>query len=252
MKVELREGVALLEMNAGKANAINPDWLARMNGLLDEVERSQARALVITGHEGFFSAGLDLPSLAPLAKGEIVRLIGQFDAFMLRLFEMARPVIAALNGHAIAGGCVLALQADERIMAAGTAKIGLNEVALGIGLPAEALEAVRFHVPARSLVSVALEGRLFSPEEALGVGLVHEVVPPAELLSRALARAQKLGANGAAGFANVKSCLRAPSVAAVRAAWANGDAQKWTDTWFSPGGQAAIKEAVARLNKPRK
>jgi enoyl-CoA hydratase len=252
MKVELRDGVALLEMNAGKANAISPDWLARMSGLLDEVEREKARALVVTGHESFFSAGLDLPTLLPLGRDEIVRLMRQFDAFMLRLFEMPRPVIAAVNGHAIAGGCVLALQADERLMAAGTAKIGLNEVALGIGLPAAALEPLRFAVPARSLVSVGLEGRLFSPEEALGVGLVHEVVPPVELLARALARAQKLSATGAAGFANVKSGLRAPSVAAIRAAWASGDAERWTDTWFSPGGQAAIKDAVARLNKPRK
>jgi enoyl-CoA hydratase len=251
MKVTLKEGVATVEMNAGKANAIGREWLARMGSILEEVERSDARAVVVTGYEGFFSAGLDLPSLAPLSRDEIERFIALFDATMLRLFELPRPVIAAINGHAIAGGCVMALQADERIMAAGTAKIGLSEVALGIGLPASALEVLRFQVPSSALVPIAMEGRLFVPEVARKVGLIDEIVDPADLLERARLRAQKLGALPSSGFAHVKSNVRAPIVAAIRAAWARGDAARWTETRFSPGGRAGIQEAVSRLARKR-
>src|SRR5258705_6278664 len=106
-------------------------------------------------------------------------LITLFSRTMLRLFELPLPVVAAVNGHAVAGGCVLALQADHRLMSdAPEARIGLKEVALGIRLPAVVVETLRCQVPAAALVPVALEGRLFAPSEALGVGLIHQVAVP--------------------------------------------------------------------------
>jgi enoyl-CoA hydratase len=251
MKLELQGDVALLTMNAGKGNAINPDWLARMDALLGELEGGPARALVLTGHEGFFCAGLDLPSLVTLGRPEILALIERFDATVLRIFELERPVVAAVNGHAVAGGCVCALQADERIMAEGSARIGLNEVALGIGLPAVVVETLRCQVPATSLGPIALEAKLFTPGEALAVGLVHKVVPAAELLDRALARARELAALPSLAFAQVKRQLRGPVAAAARQAGARGEATRWVDTWFSADGQERIRGAVAKLSRKK-
>src|SRR5216683_40138 len=138
-----RVGEAMvLRMRAGKANAIGPAWLDRMYSLLDDVLAARARALVITGYEGFFSAGLDLPALDALDERAMGSFMSGFSRTMLRIFELPLPVVAAVNGHAIAGGCVLALQADVRIGAASDFRIGLNEVQLGIGLPALVLGAL--------------------------------------------------------------------------------------------------------------
>jgi enoyl-CoA hydratase len=251
MKLERRDDVAVLMMNAGKGNAINQDWLARMEALLREVEASPARALVLTGYEGFFCAGLDLPSLVPLGRDALAELMGRFDDFMLGLFELGRPVVAAINGHAVAGGCVLALQADERLVADGAVKIGLNEVALAIGLPVVVVETLRCQVPASSLLPIALEAKLFTPQEALELGLVHRVVPQGELLDRAVARARELGAQAPLAFAQVKRQLRAPAGFAARQARAQGASATWLDTWFSEEGQKRLRAAVEKLGRKK-
>ena len=114
MELNRDADVALLRMKAGKANAIGPAFLERLAALLDEAQG--ARALVITGDKGFFSAGLDLPGLLVLGRSEMKAFIDAFGAGMLRVFDLPMPVVAAVNGHAIAGGCVLALQCDYRII----------------------------------------------------------------------------------------------------------------------------------------
>ena len=130
--------------------------------------------------------GLDLPALIDFSTADLTDFIRRFSASMLRVFSLPWPVVAAVNGHAIAGGCVLALQADIRLMASGQSRIGLNEVRLGIGLPAAVVETLRCQVPAASLLPIAAEGGLFLPEEAVRLGLVQEVVEPGQLLERAV------------------------------------------------------------------
>jgi enoyl-CoA hydratase len=167
---------------------------------------------------------------------------------MMRIFELPIPLVAAVNGHAVAGGCVLALQADVRIGADRDARIGLNEVQLGIGLPAAVTETLRWQVPGSSLAAIALEGRLFSPREALQLGVLHELVPEPELLDRALQRAAALAALPPAGVRMVKQSLRRPAAAAARAQ-EGAEADRWLDTWFSPDSQARLRETVSRLRR---
>ena len=165
---------------------------------------------------------------------------------MLRVFRSSRPVVAAVNGHAIAGGCVLALMADLRLMGDGPGKIGLPETQLGIGLPAVVIEPLRLSVPPASFVPVALEGRTFSATEAKQVGLIDEVVPQAELLERAVARATTLAAIPSAAYAQVKAALRGPALERI-ARVAETEREHWLDTWFSPAARARVDAAVARL-----
>lgn len=185
MRIERVNEVALLRMEAGKANAIGPTFLHALEALLDEVQASGARALVLTGYDRYFSAGLDLPSLVSLDRPALAEFIGAFGRTMLRLFALPLPLVAAINGHAVAGGCVIALQADHRIMADRDCRIGLNEAQLGLGLPSVVTETLRSQVPAWALRPIALEGRLFAPHEARGLELVNEVVPERELLELA-------------------------------------------------------------------
>jgi enoyl-CoA hydratase len=238
MRIERQGEVAVVVLEWGKANAMNLAFLDALDGLLDQL--GDASALVITAPGAIFSAGLDLPSLVELSPAAFRVFIDRFSEVMLRIFELPLPVLAAINGHAIAGGCALALQADERIMAAGPGKIGLNEAQLGMGLPPVILEALRAQVPARSLVPIALEGRLHSAEEALRLGLVDAIVPDAR--AAAIDRAGQLAS---AGAAQIKAAIRAPVSAAIRAAGNQG----WTETWFAPAAQERIRAAVARLTK---
>ena len=133
MQIETSGEVAVLPMRAGKANAIGSAFLDRLSAQLDAVEASGASALVLTGEGRAFSAGLDLPEVSRLDRGALERFIRRFSEVMLRVFALPVPVVAAINGHAIAGGCVLAMQADVRLAAEGDYRIGLNEVAIGLG-----------------------------------------------------------------------------------------------------------------------
>src|SRR6266850_4327635 len=246
MRIERNGPVALLRMENGKANAISASLLERLDGLIAQL--GDARAAVITGQGSAFCAGLDLPALADLDRQTMRGFIQRFSAVILRVFELPIPLIAAVNGHAVAGGCVLALQADVRIGADRDARIGLNETRIGIGLPGPVLETLRWQVPGSSLTPLALEGRLVSPREALQLGLLHELVPEGDLLDRALNRASALAALPPAGLRMVKESLRKPAAAAARAN-ESAESERWLDTWFSADSQRKLREAVARLKK---
>jgi enoyl-CoA hydratase len=247
MIIERRGAVALVRLRGGKANAMSRELLAGIVSLMDDVEAGGAGAVVLTGYETYFSAGLALPSLVELDRPAMREFIDHFGAAMLRVFRCARPVVAAVNGHAVAGGCVLALMADVRLMTEGKAKIGLPETQLGIGLPSVVIEPVRLALPASSLVPVALEGRMFTPAEARALALVDDVVPEAELLDRAVARAAELAAVPPLAYAQVKQAIRRPALELIERV-ATDEREKWLDTWFSDEGQRRLKAAVARLS----
>src|SRR5438270_14052138 len=250
MQLERVGEAMLLRMRAGKANAMGPAWLERMEALLDEALAARARALVITGYEAFFSAGLDLPTLDGLDDRAMGSFMSGFSRTMLRIFELPMPVVAAVNGHAIAGGCVLALQADVRVGARAELRMGLNEVQLGIALPAVVLETLRAQVPPQSLLPIALEGRLFTPQEANALGLLHELVPPDRLEQRATERALELGALPLDAFAAVKRAIRAPIAQRARDLMTQ-DAAHWAGTWSSEEGRARRRQAIERLSRKK-
>jgi enoyl-CoA hydratase len=244
MRIEQIGDVALLRLEAGKANAIGLEFLSALDALVQRL--GGARAAVITGQGKAFCAGLDLPSLIDLDRATMRGFMRRFEEVMLRIFELPMPLVAAINGHAIAGGCVLAMQADLRIAADRDTRIGLNETQLGIGLPAVVLETLRFQVLPTSLPTVAMEGRLFTPREALQLGLVHELVPEADLLETALRRAAALAALPPVGVRRVKADLRRAAARAARDSSAE-QAEQWLDIWFDPGAQERLRATVARL-----
>jgi enoyl-CoA hydratase len=246
MDIERHADIALLRIRGTKANSMTPEIVVQLGTRLGEVLASDAKALVLTGEGKFFSAGLALPSLVGLGRTELRDFMQSFARTMRALFAAPKPVVAAINGHAIAGGTVLALQCDVRIAAAGDQRIGLNEAQLGIALPTSVMEPLRFAIPAKHLTEVALEGRLFHPAEALAVGLVDVVVPPDELEVYAIARARTLGAIPPAAFAATKESVRRPVLEAIDR-YEESDAERWLDSWFSADAQARLRATVAKL-----
>jgi enoyl-CoA hydratase len=241
------DDVAVLRLEGGKANAMTPDLLDTIERMLDGFERGPAVAAVLTGYERYFSGGLALPHIIDFDIDQMRTFIEQFSRAMTRVFACEKPIVAAINGHAIAGGCVLALMCDYRIAVDEPAvRIGLNEVQLGIGLPAIVIEALRVAVPAASLASIAIDGTLFAPRDAFALGLVHELVSADALEARAIAKARAYAALPPIAVAQVKHALRAPALDAVARA-ADGATARWLETWFSSAAQQRLRAVVARL-----
>jgi enoyl-CoA hydratase len=239
--------VAVLTIEGGKANALTPELLDAIERKIDGFEHGPARAGVLIGYERYFSAGLALTHIIDFDRDELRGFIQHFSKVMDRVFVCRKPLVAAINGHAIAGGCVLALMCDVRIAADDASiRIGLNESQLGIGLPAIVVEGLRFAVPPASFVPIAMEGALYDPARALGLGLVREIVPGSQLVARATALAQALAAPGSAAVAQIKRALRAPSVETVTRT-VDWEVEAWLDTWFSPEAQQRLRAAVAKL-----
>jgi enoyl-CoA hydratase len=235
-------------MELGRGNAIDDRFVAAMNTALDEVEASEARALVLTGAGRAFSGGLDLAYTGGLSRVELGHFVDAFDAFFTRAFAFPLPVVAAVNGHAVAGGAVLALAADYRIMARGPFRIGLNEVAVGIPFPSGAFEISRHALPAPAFGEALLEGRLFSPEEALEIGLVHRLVEGDASIREAVDKARRLGAGSKAAIRIVKADDRAPVLSRIQM---DREARKerFLEAWFSADAQVrmrAIRERIGR------
>jgi enoyl-CoA hydratase len=244
ISVEDRGGVALVRMDDGKANAMQERFLEDFDRAMRTADG--ADAVVITGARKIFSAGLDLPALVELPRCAIEALMEHFHETMRRTFLWPAPVVAAVNGHAIAGGCILAMQADRRVMAEGDAKIGINEVQIGLPLPVVVVETFRAQLSPESLARAAQEGILFSPAEAFEAGMVQAIAPADSVEERAIDTARNLAAVGRPAFSAVKGLLRRPAADALDLARL-ADGRAWLDVWFSEPARRRIGEIVSRL-----
>jgi enoyl-CoA hydratase len=240
-----RQGdVAILRMTRGKGNAMDTEFLIALREAFDQVARSDARALVLTGAGAIFSAGVDLPKLLQGGRAGLERFLPELSACFCALFEFPRPAIAAINGHAIAGGCILACACDRRLMSRGPGRIGVPELRVGVPFPLVPLEIVRFAVP-HVASELALRGRNYAAGEALERGLVDELVEPARLLERALEMANDLASIPTASFARTKRDLRRPTLEALDRLGPAHD-RATLEAWSSPEVQAAVRAFVER------
>ncbi|MCA1833430.1 MAG: enoyl-CoA hydratase/isomerase family protein [Actinomycetota bacterium] len=242
---EVVDGVAVLRMTHGPANALDLELLQGIGDALEDIGASNAKALVITGRDTVFSAGAEL--FRVLEEGtEYLEIAGKaFDRAFEALFTFPRPVVAAINGHAVAGGCVIAQACDHRIAAAGGARIGLAELKVGVPFPTWALEIVRYSVPPPHFAELILTGRLCNPDEARTACLVDVVVPPDELLDAAVAMASRLARIPPATFALTKRAMRAPTLERVERYGPVADAEGAT-VWASDDVRASISAFLTR------
>jgi enoyl-CoA hydratase len=210
---ERRDDVALVRIDDGKVNAIQDEFLTQLGDALDRTLADEsARALVLVGRPGYFSAGLDLKVLPELPRAELRRVGVAYGRLMLRLHGFPRPVVGVATGHALAGGCVLLLACDRRIGAGGPFKIGLSEATIGVPLPAFVVEMARGALLPSALPEALLAGRAYDPESARAVGYLHEVCDPAAALGRGLALAREIGWLPALSYRQTKQRLKAPAL----------------------------------------
>lgn len=237
---EDRDAVTLLRVEHGKANAVDIELFDELRQHLDQLEWSGQRAIVLTGTGGNFSAGVDLYRVLEGGADYLRRFLPSLTATVRRLFSYPRPVVAALNGHAIAGGCVLACACDARVATSDPAKLGLTELLVGVPFPVAALEAVRFLLPDHEVQRMIYTGKLLHPAEALAIGLVDELAAPDHVVPAALERAARLARIPTPAFALTKKQMRASHLDNMAQAGINFD-DEVVRIWCHPDTQATIR-----------
>ncbi len=233
----VKDRITTLEICHGKVGAMDLELLNALNEAMQEAHDSVA--LIITGKGRAFSAGVDLFRIVDDGRDYIRDFLAALDRMLETLHHFPRPVIAAINGHAIAGGCVLAAAADERYMADQAGRIGIPELMVGVPFPPLALETMRMALPAPVLHDLIFTGRLLQPEEAKACGLLSGVVPPSDLQSISLQRARTLASLPPESFRLTKESLRRPYLSNAKKA---SDLEtEIFDQWCSPEVHAFIR-----------
>jgi enoyl-CoA hydratase len=242
ISVETHGRVAVVRMAHGKANALDTASCRDLVARLGEVERGGHGAAVLTGDGPIFSAGVDLLRLRDGGAGYLDEFLPALSAAFLALFNCSLPVVAAVNGHAVAGGCILAAACDHRVMNAGRGRIGVTEMLVGVPFPITALEILRFAVGTPRLKELTYFGRTYPASEAVGLGLVDEAVAEASVLPRAVAIAGELAALPAGPLLHTRRQIRGPALDRMAQERATDDLVH--QMWASPAARERVGEYV--------
>ncbi|MEL6858246.1 MAG: crotonase/enoyl-CoA hydratase family protein [Pseudomonadota bacterium] len=214
--IEIKDEIAIITMDDGKANAINPPMLEALHACLDQAEKD-AKVVIITGREGRFSGGFDLKLMMSLPGEEVKALVDGGGKLAHRLYSFPMPVIAACNGHGVAMGCFILLSCDVRIGTVGAFKIGANETQINMVLPIFASELVKARVADDYKTRSMVFGELFDPETAVKAGYLDSVVNADSLLATARAHAEAILPLSSPSLTGNKRLLRQETLATIAA-----------------------------------
>lgn len=247
LALEEQDGIAVLTIASGKVNAMSPEFLAEARTALEAARKNEGtRAIILTGGESrFFSFGLDVARLLGFERPQMTLFLKDLNQLLASLFLFPKPVVAAVNGHAMAGGLLMAACADARVGAEGDFSIGLSEVQLGIAAPAASLRILARRVGEARAREVALTGTVYKPETAREMGLLDELVPPEKLMDRARERAAALGALPPGGFALNKRYLGAGIFDGDPETFRKEN-EAWLEAWFSRESREKLRALVER------
>lgn len=241
---EVRE----LRLNRPPANALSPELIPALMRAIDDAPKHGVRALVLSGSPGRFCGGLDVPLLLTLDKAGMNAVWRDFYSMMCVMAACPVPLAAAITGHAPAGGTVLTLFADYRIVAEGDWKLGLNEVQVGLTLPPVIFLVLRRLIGSHQAERLAVSGSLISPPEALRIGLVDEIVPPAQVIDRAVERCQSLIKLPQGSMSATRQQARSDLTKLFEHNFAN-ELEDVLEMWWDDDTQAVLRSLADRLKK---
>ena len=242
---ETRDRVTVVRFEHGKVNAFDIELMRGWISELARLEQADTSAVVLTGTGKTFSAGVELRRLTDGGRDYVKAFLPLLGDAFFKTFTFTKPLVAAVNGHAIAGGCVLACACDYRVMAAGSGRIGTPELSVGVPFPSMAMEILRLVVPAHRLQAVVYQGLTCTPEEALANGFVDQLAAPDALLRRAVEVAAHLGSLPRASFSLTKRIIRQPSRDRVVRYMRSVD-EEVLEAWMSAAVQDAVRAYVDR------
>jgi Delta3-Delta2-enoyl-CoA isomerase len=236
-----------IRLNRPPVNALSPELILALAQAVDTAPQQGARALVLSGSPGIFSAGLDVPCLLKLDRPAMNAVWRNFYGLMRALACSRIPIAVAITGHAPAGGTVLAIFCDYRIVAAGDARLGLSEVQVGLPLPPVIFSTLRRLVGARQAERLGVTGALISPEEAAAVGLVDEVVAANRVVDQALQWCERLLALPPNAVQLTRKQARADLVESFAQQKIDEELSQVSSWWWVDETQAVLHEMVKRL-----
>lgn len=235
-------GIATVALSRGKVNALNLEVVRELKESFMSLEKdTEIKAVVLTGRGKFFSFGFDIPEFLGQSREQFSEYLTEFTGLYTYLFMFPRPLVAALNGHAIAGGCMLATTCDYRLMISGKAKIALNEITFGASVFAGSVAILKSCVGDRNAGKVLLTGNMFDAEEARELGLVDQVCTEESLMTEAMKSAREYAARDAAAFGSMKRLLRRPVVEDM-VKREEDSISEFIDIWYSEETQKQLKE----------
>jgi 3,2-trans-enoyl-CoA isomerase len=246
VSVSVEGYIATVVLSRGKVNALTEEVVDELRNSFQALSTDQkVKAVILTGTGKFFSFGFDIPHFLHHSKDQFARYLTKFADFYTYLFVFPKPVIAALNGHTIAGGCMIATACDYRIMVKGKAKISLNEITFGSSVFAGSVEMLKVCVGHRNAESILCSGAMYSAEQALDLGLIHKIAQEQDLLPLAVRVAEDFASRDSQAFQSIKQLLRKP-IAEEMKKRERESIVEFVDIWYSPETRAQVEQVKIR------
>ena len=242
------KSIATIKLNRGITNALNLEMVQELIEVLEDLcINSDIRALVLTStNEKFFSIGFDIPNLFELSQSDFSEFYKTFNQACMALYTLPKPTVAGLTGHAIAGGCILALCCDYRIIGEGRKLMGLNEIKLGVPVPYLADCILQSIVGTRDARNIVEHGEFYESEMLLKIGLVDEVVPQMDVMTKTMEKAETLSLMLPAAYQSIKKNRTEDVEARIRSRW-EARRQSFVELWYSEDARKRLREAMEKF-----
>jgi len=248
IRIEYHNKVAIVKLDRNVTNALNLELVTKLDETLLKVKKdSNTHSFVLnSSNEKFFSIGFDIPQLFGFSKDDFKVFYKTFNRVCLELYTLPKLTIAAITGHAVAGGCILALCCDYRFIAEGRKKMGLNEIKLGVPIPYPADCILRQIVGFRNAREIVDTGEFYLPDKLLQMGMVDLILPLDQLLFKSIEKAKLLGALSQDAFAMIKR-NRIEMVEAQVLTELKEKERLFLECWYSAETRKRLKEAIAKF-----
>lgn len=248
MDKDVKGRIAIFKLNRGVTNAINLDLINEVSEHLRlSGEDGDVDGIVLTSaNDKFFSIGFDIPELIRLNRDDFKDFYHSFNQLCIHLYTFPKPVIAAVIGHAVAGGCILTLCCDYRFIAEGKKLMGLNEIKLGVPLPYPADCILRQIVDDHTARTILDTGDFFPPEETLEMGLVDEILPLDVVSAQSIEKAQSIIALSTEAFSMIKR-NRTEKIAEQIRGNLLGKEKIFIDLWYSDETREKLRSALEKF-----
>jgi len=242
------EGVAVVKLSRGTTNPINLELIHDLSDYLKVTrEDTKISGLVLTSaNEKFFSIGFDIPGLIDLEEKDFREFYKAFNRLCLDMYIFPKPIVAAITGHAVAGGCIIAICCDYRFISEGKKLMGLNEIKLGVPLPYPADRILRQIVDDRSARRILDTGDFFPPEETLSMGLVDSMMPLDQVISASIDKVKAIFSHSLEAFRMIKHNRTEKIATQIRKVLPEKE-QTFIDLWYTLETREKLKAALEKF-----
>jgi enoyl-CoA hydratase/carnithine racemase len=248
LKESIEDGIAIIKLNNGVTNAINLELVNQLTSKLQEVEKASAiHGIILTSaNSKFFSIGLDIPNLFNLPREEFHHFYTRFNDLCLKMFIHPKPILAAITGHAIAGGCILTLPCDYRYISDGRKFMGLNEVKLGVSIPYPALCILENIVGFKNTREIVFLGEFYPPDTLIKKGLVDKICSENDLINDSMVKIKAICQNSLSAFNLIKQESRMSIYKRIKQDLENHN-DRFVKSWYQPETRILLEEAIKKF-----